>query len=546
MTCALGSQADNIEKARKGLLHQNKTDENIYPQVNVGYYTDPIAPLSVYMCKPFGWCPGGMPGSCLGNRLNVNCGECPPEHAVGGGGCDKKCELKDSLLLLAIMVGFAPVCVGIYLRANKAIRMRTEAMGGGGIMFGMVYTCCQILSIVSTSQIYFPGGIASVLSSSSIVVLDTDALRSGCLFGRTSLQQYAVRCALPCMIAPVFLAIYLLSRVTPKVKTMDTAKVFNSAMMLLNVLFILVAHVCITPFACYGHPNGESSIVTYPSVLCGGEDWLLFVVLAVLLMLVTILPFFSLCLWAAAYPAGKIVHFRFFFHRFRPHVYWWGILLLVRHTLLAFSNMVNPDDPVSQLIFIAALFIVYLTFACLYTPWTAFEFNSFEISTIAILVMLVVTASGFMPESKEQKAQTNIMWIWMAFLALSSLGLVASSLIFVLRRGKKDFGIRYPFRQDMKVFAGSFRTLCEAIAAMPAEMSTQLVEELSDYDRMGIDSLIVMVHAVTGGEVGVLDGVSSTCLAIPSTTMKSSIEAHKETLKLDDQTPGSGVMEAMV
>jgi len=263
-------------------------------------------------------------------------------------------------------------------------------------------------------------------------------------------------------------------------------------------------------------------------------------------MLVTILPFFSLCLWAAAYPKGKIVHFRFFFHRFRPHVYWWGILLLTRHTLLAFSNMVNPDDPVSQLIFIAALFIVYLTFACLYTPWTAFEFNSFEISTMAILTMLVITASGFMPESKQQDAQTHTMWVWMALLGLSSLGLLASSLIFVLKRGKNGFGIRYPFRKDMTTFAGSFRILCEAIVAMPAEMSTQLVEELTDYDRMGIDSLIVMIHAVTGGEVGVLDGVSSSCLAIPSKTMKASIEAHKETLKLDGQTQGSGVMEAVV
>jgi len=540
MTCAFGSQADNIEVARKGLLHQKEAGENIYPQVNIGYYTEPTAPLSVYMCKPGSWCPGGMPGTCFGKRLTIACGECPPEHA--GTDCGRKCNVKDSLLLIAIILGFVPVCVVVYFRTNKAIGMRTEALGGAGIVLGMVYTCVQILSIVNASQIKFPGGISTVLSTSSVVSFNTDALRSSCLLGGASIQQFAVRCCLPSMIGPVFLALCLLSKVLPKVKAFDTEKVFNSTCHLFNVLFIIVAHICITPFACYGHPNGESSIVTYPSVLCGGQDWALFVVLAVLLFLVTILPFFSLCVWAAAFPKGKVVKFRFFFHRFRPHVYWWGIVMLCRHTLLAFSNMVNPDDPVSQLVFIAALFIVYLAFVCLYMPWTAIELNSFEVSTMAILTMLVITAAGFMPETTDKTAHTNILWIWIALLALSSLCLVASALIFVCKRGNNSFGIKFPFRQDMKVLAGSFRILCESIAAMPAEMSVQLVEELSDYDRMAIDSLIVMVHAVTDGEVGVLDGISSTCLSIPSETMKASIEAHKKTRGPDAQV----LMEAAI
>jgi len=526
MSCAFGSQADNIELARKGLLHQKESGEDIYPQVQMGYYTTPDAPLSVYMCRPGSWCPGGMPGTCFGKRLTIACGECPPEHA--GTDCGRKCNVKDSLFLIAIIVGFVPVCVVVYFRTNKPIGIRTDALGGAGIVFGMVYTCVQILSIVSASQIRFPVGITTVLSTSSVLSINTDALRSSCLLGGASVQQFAVRCGLPSMIAPVFLAIWLLSKVMPKVKSFVADKVFNSICHLLQVLFIVVAHICITPFACYGHPNGESSIVTYPSVLCGGADWSLFVVLAVLLALVTVIPFFSLCLMASAYPEGKVVKFRFFFHRFRPHVYWWGILLLTRHTLLAFSNMVNPDDPVSQLIFIAALFIAYLSFVCLYMPWTAIELNSFEVSTMAILTMLVITAAGFMPETTDKKAHTNILWMWIALLVVSSFGLVASALIFVCRRGNTSFGIKFPFRKDVKDLARSFRILCESIAALPAETSTQLVEELSDYDRMAIDSLIVMVHAVTDGGVGVLDGISSTCLSIPSETMKASIEAHKK------------------
>jgi len=173
-------------------------------------------------------------------------------------------------------------------------------------------------------------------------------------------------------------------------------------------------------------------------------------------------------------------------------------------------------------------------------PWTAIEFNSFEVSTIAILTMLVITAAGFMPETTDKSAHTRVLWMWIGLLVLSSLGLVVSAVIFVCqmltgRGGKPSFGIKFPFRKDMKVLAGSFRILCESIVAMPAEMSAQLVEELSDYDRMAIDSLIVMVHAVTDGSVGVLDGISGTCLSIPSETMKASIEAHKKTLGPDPQ-----------
>lgn len=118
---------------------------------------------------------------------------------------------------------------------------------------------------------------------------------------------------------------------------------------------------------CYRHPNGTSSLLKHPGVLCGSVDQTIMQVFGGI-MLAFMVTFFVSCSWAAWHIpqwifqetgsdlACKGLRWRhrgtqgvaFLVSRFRPDRWWWGLPLLLRGTLLSLCLVAAPELPPAQ------------------------------------------------------------------------------------------------------------------------------------------------------------------------------------------------------
>merc|ERR1719191_631506 len=108
MTCAKGSAQANFPASlgESSLLP--------YPETLPGYYTKFSEPMDVYICRGSNGCscPGGAPGICEGDRVDLLCSGCPGGKYMTQCGCND-CQGQDYIPLLAVIL--AVCCMLIFL-----------------------------------------------------------------------------------------------------------------------------------------------------------------------------------------------------------------------------------------------------------------------------------------------------------------------------------------------------------------------------------------------------------------------------------------------
>jgi hypothetical protein len=548
MTCLFGSQLANIARVRAGelpVVPEEDDFEGRYPTVNLGYYSTNDDPLFIYMCKPGPeeegdtWCPGGLPESCNGGRetTELNCALCPDGDVQSAFEC-KECSGFQNVIFLVCLVLFFPFSFAGYKIANGRMELQTPVGQGLGLACGLIWTTVQIFAVLGYSQMTHAPAAKDVYSASAVSTVDADSFSYECVFGRSPETGYMMRFITPYLVCfPPFFLGFIISKIVCKNKPWTGEKTFNAIMAVIQAFFIVIADIASLPFDCYSHPNGEKSVSSYPGVLCNMEDeHMSLVVMSLILMLTFLLPFLVLCLWAVLKPMGKNKPFRFLFFRWRPSVHWWGLVIFVRQAFLAFARMVNPNDPVAQLIYIEMVIILYLVIVSAYQPWREIELNLYEVFTLAIIGFLVVNATSFTPKTSFQAGHKLFSWFMLLALFTISVISLLLALKFLLQRGIKGrYGIQLPLRQSMEDLGARFKTMCSRLSSCEKELLTELMKEISSYDRLAISRIIVMLAAVSDGQLADTTGMPFFLLKIQSERVVekasqsfASLEAQKE------------------
>merc|ERR1740121_2340675 len=164
--------------------------------------------------------------------------------------------------------------------------------------------------------------------------------------------------------------------------------------------------VAMTPMTCYGHPNGQRSIVAYSQVLCWqGEHWGLFVV-GVLLLLCA-LAFFaavvSVVLRAPALQKASgvsefFITFRFLINMYRTDKWWWSLVMIPRGLALSLIRVMFPNSPNVQVLTMIIFLVVYAVLVGVTRPWKVPLLNLLDSIISALIIMCLSAASAFMPE----------------------------------------------------------------------------------------------------------------------------------------------------
>jgi len=221
---------------------------------------------------------------------------------------------------------------GMYYLANGLLTVNVDHPQGFFVFVGVLITILQIFGVVKNLQVPWPQGQHDFMDRSSVVfALDANSLPLSCIVNEKAVDQYIVQncCAFVLMFLVMLLFYFmsLLSKIAKKVNLLwSSGKSMNVAGQISQALFIAFCTAMVRPMQCYDHPNGDQSVIMYPSVLCwDGGDHTGMMIVSAIVCLCYIIPFIAWCIYgcmtACAQSANSnhdfMCRYRFLLYRFR-------------------------------------------------------------------------------------------------------------------------------------------------------------------------------------------------------------------------------------
>jgi len=428
------------------------------------------------------------------------------------------------VLVIAPIIGVI-ICAITYYSANRQVETNSTVMLGCSCIFGLIVTVMQIFATFDELTLPWPGGVKGFFKGSKFFVVNPGALSAECMAGgNTPVQQYLVRFFLPTAVVVAMLICYATAAVLgcfgvlPEHWRWELTKVINSVFQIYNSIFIALTAITAVAFQCYSHPNGDSSLVQYPTVLCGSDDHHSIVALSVILLITFVVPFVGVQVWASVHamrvranPERSKRHttrFRFLMYRYRPDVWWWGTIFTIRQTLLAFAPMLAPDDPHTQSVFIIAVLTIYTTNVCFFWPWKSDELNLLDAASMALIVILVASVSSFMPASTASGAHTKLMVAILILVAICAGVFVIYGVLMFCSKGKFNligmFGFeeqRMKTKKALENLTHDLYKLCGYIEVASAEDLVEALLLMNSYDLRKVQGCIDVFKASTVASV---------------------------------------------
>ena len=112
--------------------------------------------------------------------------------------------------------------------------------------------------------------IRSVLKAMTILTFDLQQLRFGCVVGQSPMHMFLVKLALvPAgLLVLVVVHIAYSSLHSASCTKSNVHTILGASGFLVTAFFSALCIVILGPFQCVEHPNGERTVLHYPSVVC--------------------------------------------------------------------------------------------------------------------------------------------------------------------------------------------------------------------------------------------------------------------------------------
>jgi hypothetical protein len=513
-----------------------------------GFYTQISAPYETYKCCSGKACkedcPGGAPETCVSGRTGLVCDACVDDgYFINGAECQQCPFLFRFSLAITVIVSLL-ACAVAYKLTNGRLTVDADNPLAMFLFIGLLVTSAQILGIVKDLDVPWPNAVDGFMSGSSAAfTLDASAIPLECAVGDWPVALYMVQVLFPYLLLLEILALFLGSKLVARILdrpslSWQVDKALNTAGQILQALFIAFCGIMVKPLQCYRHPSNKWSLKMYPRLLCDeGGDYSGLLMLAACICFGFLLPFVTWCVWGclkapseSSNANGKFLQrFRFLLYRFRPDCWWWGLSFLLRQTLLAFATVLIRENPHGQLFYIGATLAVYGFLMCRFWPWLSDELSFIDAGVMLILVLIMLTASQFLPEPEPNQGRFGILLA--VFVAMGAL--LARFLIIltrsVLANGTfGEFGTGSPDR--VKTCKDWLQWL-EYMQDAPNAEIIETVCKMNGFDRSSIVKLMSSWNAVNGegvtGEQRRLSGVPTRISVNKETTSRLSTQSSR-------------------
>jgi len=525
MTCALGAREEDFAL--------NGTESSNFPLVNEGYYTESDNPLKVYMCRPLDACSGTFPASCANGRVGFLCARCPDGEAIQAGRCVHS-RSRGTVVLVALPILAPILALCVYYKSNGPIYADTSSTLGAGVMVGLTVTTVQVVGTMAEVPLRWSGGfVEGSMSASQVFLFDPDSLSLEAVLGFDPTMRYAIRVLVPYAVPVLFLSMYFVSQLFGAISRNATCwsvtKVLNSIGTVFQAVFIAIVGVVAVPYQCYSHPSDNgASVSQYPNVICWDKDHELMLALSSMLLATLVLPFAvaSLCGTCQAHRVSdvqKLARFRFLLYRFRPDVWWWGNIFILRQALLAFCPMTRPDDPEFQFIFVAMILEVYSCVLFAYFPWRTIEPTILDGTCCLLLLLLIMVVSAPTPA-----ISADVVVLLMVLLLMTGLMYALANIAIKGRLGQ--FGMSYPRNKSLSTFAQEWRALSEICAKLDLEVFTYMLASMSYFDRYALDVSMTILQDSSAGSIRVSDHCMARLQGLPRSSSRLGISHDRASI----------------
>jgi len=414
------------------------------------YFSLESAPYEAYVChaptqQSDGRCPGGPPSTCSDGLVGLVCNKCSKTgYHIVDGKCEQCSPHLKLVLLFATLAGLLLIVAAFYV-TNSPLAVNASHKQDIMVFIGLAITIFQVFGVLKQMQVRWPVVMHDFMgSSSSAFTLDAQAISLTCAVGDDAVIQYLVQAFVPYVLIAMTAALGFTSRVIARAcgkawMAWSVSKCLNVIGQVLQALFIAFCQIMVRPLQCYDHPNDKRSMVMFPEVLCWqSDDHTLLTMIAAGILLFFILPYVAWCVWgcwkapmkSATKDAAFLECFRFLFYRFRPDCWWWGLIFLVRQTLLAFAAAIPSSNAHAQLFYIGVVLTLYIFFTAMFWPWISTELSIVDFGTSLMLLLILMCSSQFLPNTAEggRVSLLVIMFIALACVILRYVGIFVMSL----------------------------------------------------------------------------------------------------------------------
>jgi len=446
---------------------------------------------SVYLCRN-GWqCPHGRLGTCAEGRSGKACNSCEGGHYPVSDGRCKECS-GGSLLLMILWVLLAPVIIFallVCIRVDASTAQLTTVTAW--ITLGQLTTAVQALSTLNQLDVRFVDPARYVLEVCSLMQFELGLLRGPCLFRRDDpVEMFVVKLLVLPLIAGVLCIFWVVSKFVKRPIALDV--VCNAVGVIATMFYIGLTLSVLLPLQCRLNPNDRYSMSTEPGLECFSSDThSVLVILACLGILAYPVAILAWAIWATMRFSSlartgtvhKLKAQRFFFARFKPDKYYFGLILLIRNTLVALIPVSLVGTPEVQCCALSFVLLVAFSLEVAHMPWRTGAANMSAV-LMGVLILMVVVGVGPLVDSNAERAQQAISW----YMATCSFGVLLAALgffgfsVYTRCRQARRYGA---FLCHHKAGAGALARLLKMLMQFGSPSRVFLdADELDDLERL--------------------------------------------------------------
>lgn len=386
----------------------------------------------------------------------------------------EKCNFSDSLRSAIFSLLLVVNMLIFHFALNSKL---TEKMSSAGVTcttFGSLITVQQLSGAIMQAPLGWPKAMVHLRDMLRLFTMDFRFLRTACFLGGEPVTEFYTALLAPVSVAVVFFGLagfsrQFLGRSRYAMRRDDTWNTFGT---MYQAVFITIALFVMSPFQCYNHPHEESSLMQRPDVICWSEEHATMVLGSVVFMLLAMVPYLlyyaytivQLPRWSTA-DVDYYRSVKFIIYRFRAGAWYWGLIFLIRNTLIAVASVLAPTEPYRQLLIVLVLLLVGLALQCVVWPWRTTGLNVVDSGVVVSLCVLIATAMAYLGEL-ESDTEDEILWVSL-FSYISACSIVLIYLLYAWYTQIMDsFSATYRKKQKEKDKTKNIRMLKRLLLCM--------------------------------------------------------------------------------
>ncbi|CAE7030005.1 GRM6 [Symbiodinium natans] len=487
------------------------------PLQQEGYWADPedflasfTCEASVLRCRNKHECPAGAMGQCASGRQGLACNNCqrnhyPVEDGPNMGTC-QPCGESDYLPGVLLFIFVPTALVAVSMMKMEPSQLSFNLLTAAAVASQLI-VAIQALGSMQQLAIEWQHPVKGLLEFTDILTLDFDFVRITCLSGTDSPVLKFVMRLLTCpTLCAILFASWFLGKLLGRPKPLDS--LLNLCGLCLFAFFLSITLATLSPLRCVPNPNGTSSLITDPGILCYvSNEHLALVGLAAAGVLSQPVPILAWATYATIkYPSRvasgralrRVNRYRFMFHRFKADKYWYGLVLLVRNGLVATLPIVTVEMPELQVPSMGLILLASGALQARTYPWRTEQANHVELLLIGLLILMLLAAAPLL--SHDVQRSSNLLgWL----LCFPVIGVMVVGAAALLRAGLKHAWRRRLYGIFLCHHKGGAGSLCRLVKILIARKTPTRV--FLDCDQLeNLDFLFDIVRTATRSIVVVL------------------------------------------